>query len=109
MLDFSKIYTALGAAGQPQPPHEFVVGDLGSVSFDEDGCVARLVMAEQSLAGDQARAVKESPECSLPSYISVSPSGRICYHLIADGDEDQTDAMLAALNALVSELSGQRG
>ena len=109
MLDLSRIYTALGAAGPPEPPHEFAIGDLASVSFEEEGRIARLVLAEQSLAGDQVRAVGEAPECELPLYISVSPAGRICYHLIADGDADQTDAMLAALNALVAELSAQGG
>ena len=109
MLDLSRIYAALGAPGTPEPPHEFTVGDLASVSFDEDGRVGRLVLVEQSLAGDQVLAVREDPAGELPVCISVSPAGRICYHLIADSDEDQTEALLGALNALVVELSARRG
>ena len=109
MLELSRIYAALGAAGAPEPPHQFTVGDLANVSFDEDGRVARLVLAEQALAGDQARAVREAVAGALPIYISVSPAGRICYHLVADSDEDQSQALIEALNTLVAQLAADRG
>ncbi|MCY4324752.1 MAG: hypothetical protein OXC81_01850 [Betaproteobacteria bacterium] len=109
MLDLTRIYTALGSAGEPEPPHEFTIGDLAQISFDDDGRAARLVLAAQSLAGTQAAEVAEIGQVALPLYISVSPAGRICYHLVADSDDDQTDVLIGTLNALVTELTARHG
>lgn len=109
MFDLAGMCRSLGSQDEPEPPHQFEIGDLGCLLLEDNGRAARLVLYSQAGPQEMAfRAAEELPG-GLPVYLSRSPGGRLCYHLVTDAHGDQTKLLLDTLDRLIKKLASRDG
>lgn len=107
MFDINQVFAGLGLKIQPEPPYEFEIDGLGSLVFNEDCTKAHVVLAHQAEPLAILDAVAKQPRGDLAIYISCTPGGRVCYHVLAAAEGDQSGELLGTLDKLLVELGGE--
>lgn len=104
MFEITKIYQAFGLDKDQEPPHSFEVGDLANLSFHESGNMISIILSGQAEPVEILNHTKRSLDYGIAVFLSMSPGGRICYHLLTTQQTDQTQQTLETLDKLFSDL-----
>lgn len=104
MFDAAAASRLLGYEPEGDPPHRFAIGELGYLVLEGERR-ASVVLAERTVDTRIIEACGSVPETKLQVYLSSTPGGLLCYSLTSPGPGDDTELLIADLEALVAALA----